>query len=95
MSCLQRNNWPSADASNTIISFDFFTVNTELPEMTILAKMDFTASKRVASSGPRPGDHWIKRLFKSVILKQLSSTGIFKLTYHEPLNSIEHDYIRI
>ena len=40
--------------------FEFFTVNTKLPE--ILASKDLTIRKKVIFNGARPDDHWVKRL---------------------------------
>ena len=42
--------------------FDFFGFNTNLTEMAVLASNDFTAAKKVASSGVQPNDHWSKSL---------------------------------
>ena len=39
-------------------SYEFFTFNTKVPEMAMLASKDFT--EKVTSSGAGADDHWIK-----------------------------------
>ena len=46
----------------TQFTVELFPLNTKLPEMAILASKDFTAAKKVASSGASPDDHCIKGL---------------------------------
>ena len=57
--------------------FEFFKFNTKLPEMAMLASKDFTAAKKVTSSGARADDQWIKNL----ILIHLSYPQSFKLIH--------------
>ena len=41
---------------------EFFTFNTKLPEIAMLASKDFTTAAKVTSSGAKPDDHWISSL---------------------------------
>ena len=46
--------------------FEFFAVNTKLPEMVILVSKNFTIAKakKVTFSRARPDDYWIKRFLR-------------------------------
>ena len=46
----------------------FFTINTKLPKLSMLAsKVLFTAAKKVISSGAQTDDHYVKSLMLSLL----------------------------
>ena len=59
---MQINAIQRREVTSHADSFEFFAYNTKLPIMAMLLSKDFTAAKKVTSSGVQPDDHWIKSL---------------------------------
>ena len=57
-----QKSFSTLDVYVKIDLFEFFAISTKLPVMAMLASKDFTAVKKVTSSGVQLDNHWIKSL---------------------------------